>query len=120
MVAASEFDPKRPLPQPHHSLTYIYTGHDPGVCCRNYSAEMLWLRGYPDQALARSREALALAERVSHPFSSIIAQTYLSYVHLLRREPEDARRWLDKWMASSNEFGFAHQILHGRFQMGWA
>ena len=107
-------------PDKHHSLTYIYTGHDPGVCCRNYSAEILWLRGYPDQAMARSREAFALAQRVAHPFSSILAQTYLSYVHLLRREPEEARRWLDKWMASSNEFGFAHQISHGRFQIGWA
>jgi hypothetical protein len=35
------YDPDR-----HHSLTYIYSGHDPGVCCRTWCAELLWLRGY--------------------------------------------------------------------------
>ena len=70
------------------SLTYIYTGHDPGVCCRNYSAQILWLRGYPDQALERCREAVALAERVSHPFTIVLAQQNFTDLHLLRREPE--------------------------------
>ncbi len=118
--AHTEFGIATYNPDKHHSLTYIYTGHDPGVCCRNYSAEILWLRGYPDQALARSREAVALAERVSHPFSRVLAQANLSYVHLLRREPEEGRRWLDKWIAMSKEFGFPHSISMGRFQMGWA
>jgi predicted ATPase len=107
-------------PDKHHFLTYIYTGHDPGVCCRNYSAEMLWLRGYPDQALARSREAVTLAERVAHPLSNVQAQQSASQVHLLRREPKEARRWLDKWILMSQEFGFALSISVGRFQMGWA
>jgi predicted ATPase len=108
-------------PDQHHSLTYIYTGHDPGVCCRNYSAIMLWLRGYSDQALARCREAMALAERVSHPFTMVLAQESCSYVHLLRREPDEGRRRLDKWIALSKEFGLSPtMIAGGRFQLGWA
>jgi class 3 adenylate cyclase/predicted ATPase len=106
-------------PEQHHSLTYIYTGHDPGVCCRNYSAEMLWLRGYPDQALARSREAVTLAERVAHPLSNVQAQQSTTHIHLLRREPKDARRWLDKWILMSKEFGFVLSNSVGRFEMGW-
>ena len=108
-------------PDQHHSLTYIYTGHDPGVCCRNYSAIMLWLRGYSDQALARCREAMALAERVSHPFTMVLAQENCSYVHLLRREPDEGRRRLDKWIALSKEFGLSPaMVAGGRFQLGWA
>ena len=34
-----------------------------------YAAWALWLLGYPDQALARSHEALTLAQELSHPFS---------------------------------------------------
>lgn len=109
------YDPDR-----HHSLTYIYTGHDPGVCCRNYSAVMLWLRGYPDQALDRCKEAVALAERVSHPLTTVQAQSNLSYVHLLRREPDEGRRWVDKWIALSKELGLPLSISEGRFQLGWA
>jgi class 3 adenylate cyclase/tetratricopeptide (TPR) repeat protein len=109
------YDPDR-----DHSLTYIFTGHDPGVCCRNFSARILWLRGYSDQAIDRCREAIALAERVSHPLTRVMAQQNLSYLHLLRREPDEGRRCLDKWIALSNEFGLQLATSEGRFQFGWA
>ena len=38
-------------------------GFDPGVAGHTYTAMLLWLRGYPAQALVRLREALALAHR---------------------------------------------------------
>ena len=107
-------------PDQHHSLTYIYTGHDPGVCCRNHSARSLWHRGYPDRAVERCREAVALAERVSHPLSKALALQTLSYVHLLRREPADVRRCLDKWIPMAEEFGLQLSVPDARFQLGWA
>lgn len=103
-----------------HRLTYIYTGHDPGVCCRNYYAQILWLRGYPDQALERCRDAVALAEAVSHPFTIAMALSNFTDIYLLRREPDKARRTLSKTMALSEEFGLQREISEGRFQLGWA
>jgi tetratricopeptide (TPR) repeat protein len=52
-----------------------------------YTALTLWLLGYPDQALKRGNESLALAQRLSHPLSLTFAQ-YLAgcVLHLLRRE----------------------------------
>jgi DNA-binding winged helix-turn-helix (wHTH) protein len=44
-------------------------GLDVGVLCLHYARLALQVLGYPDQALARSREALALAEALSHPFT---------------------------------------------------
>ena len=35
----------------------------------SYAAMTLWLLGYPEQALARLHEALALAHELSHPYS---------------------------------------------------
>ncbi|APO74521.1 adenylate/guanylate cyclase protein [Rhizobium etli 8C-3] len=102
-----------------HRLTYIYTGHDPGVCCRNYSAQMLWLRGYPDQALERCRDAVALAEEVSHPFTIAQALSNFTDIYLLRHEPDKARRTLCNTIALSREFGLAREISEGRFQLGW-
>ena len=49
-------------------------GQDPGVACRANAARTLWLLGYPEQALARVHEALALAHALSHPFSLAYAQ----------------------------------------------
>jgi predicted ATPase len=109
------YDPDR-----DHSLTYRYTGHDPGVCCRSYSARNLWLLGYPDQAIARGKEATALAVRLSHPLTRVLAQQTLGYVHLLRREPDAARRWLEQSIEQSKEFGFQLSLSECRFLLGWA
>ena len=59
-------------PQQHRSLALLY-GQDPGVVCLAYAALILWLLGYPDQALQRSQEALTLAQELSHPFSLAFA-----------------------------------------------
>ena len=44
-------------------------GHDLGVACRFYAAQILWLLGYPAQALVRLHDALTLAHALSHPLS---------------------------------------------------
>ena len=53
--------------QQYRSHAFRY-GLDPGVNCL-LVAWPLWLLGYPDQALERSREALTLAQELSHPYS---------------------------------------------------
>ncbi|THK34558.1 adenylate/guanylate cyclase domain-containing protein [Ensifer sp. MPMI2T] len=103
-----------------HRLTYIYTGHDPGVCCRNFSAQMLWIRGYPDQALERVREALALARRVSHSVSMATALNNLANVHLVRREPEAARETAQQQLEVSTKFDLLLMAGAARFNIGWA
>jgi tetratricopeptide (TPR) repeat protein len=52
-------------PQRHRSLGLV-TGLDVGVSCRQLMTCTLWALGYPDQALAWSREALALAQELDH------------------------------------------------------
>jgi len=54
-----------------------------------------WLLGYPDTALASSVEALAIAERLAHPFSLNIAHFWAAVLHQFRREPEASLRRLD-------------------------
>ncbi|MFQ5859545.1 MAG: AAA family ATPase, partial [Anaerolineae bacterium] len=68
-------------PQQHGQLAFLYGGHDPGVCSRTHAARALWLLGYPDQALQRSRDALTLARDLSHPFSLANALSYAAWVH---------------------------------------
>jgi class 3 adenylate cyclase len=107
-------------PERHHPLTFTHTGHDPGVCCRNYSASLLWLHGYPDQAVERGREAVALAERVSHALSLVLAEKTLSEVFLCRREPAEARRLIAEWEATSINQALPLLNTQARFQRGWA
>jgi tetratricopeptide (TPR) repeat protein len=60
-------------PTKHASHRVVYGGHDPGVCARVHSAHAEWLLGYPEKARASVAEALALAERLAHPFTLSVA-----------------------------------------------
>jgi hypothetical protein len=64
----------------------LYGGHDPGVCARSIGGFTNWLIGYPDQSLASGTDAVALAERLGHPFTlgTLLQSTVF---HQLRREP---------------------------------
>jgi class 3 adenylate cyclase/predicted ATPase len=54
-------------PETHGALASRHGGADPGVACLAMSQLTLWALGYPDQALRRGSEALAIARRLSHP-----------------------------------------------------
>jgi hypothetical protein len=77
------YDPER-----HRVHRHFYGGHDPGTCAHYMGAQALWLLGYPDTGLAVGREALALAERIAHPFTSGAALVMSAMLHLDRDEPD--------------------------------
>jgi class 3 adenylate cyclase/predicted ATPase len=82
-------------PTKHASHRLVYGGHDPGVCARVHGAHAEWLLGYPEKARASVAEALALAERLAHPFTLSIALTHSSVLYLNRREPDRALRQVE-------------------------
>ena len=103
-----------------HPLTYIYSGHDPGVCCRIFSALIQCLSGALDQSLRRCQQALELAEQLNHPLTIALAQWALSYVYLLRDEPQPARQWAEKEIAICEEYLLPLLHSQGMFQLGWS
>src|SRR5262249_7179648 len=52
-----------------HRPSAFQHGEDSGVVLLSRSANVLWVLGYPDQALGRSQEAVTLAQQRGHPFS---------------------------------------------------
>ena len=59
-------------PEQHSYLAFIY-GSDPGVYALAWTSWSLLFLGYPDQALKRSKETIALAQKLDHPFSLTFA-----------------------------------------------
>jgi predicted ATPase len=51
----------------HHTSTFTYGGHDPGVCSRVVGAIVLWLLGYAEQASEWQDAAFTLASELRHP-----------------------------------------------------
>jgi predicted ATPase len=106
--------------QQHRSHAFLYGGHDPGTCGRNFAALTLWLLGYPDQALQRSQEALTLAQELSHPFSLAFAPHQAAISHQFRREGQAAQERAETLIALSSEQGFALPLAWGTIERGWA
>ncbi|MDQ1530459.1 MAG: hypothetical protein QOE37_564 [Microbacteriaceae bacterium] len=67
-------------------------GNDPGIPCYTTSALILWMLGRPDGARERSEKAIALAERLNHPFSAAYAAFHVGLLDLWRREPGAAEQ----------------------------
>jgi tetratricopeptide (TPR) repeat protein len=59
---------------------------DPGAFCMVTVAWVLWYLGYPDQALACSREGLSLAQQLSNRPAREQALSSAAILHQLRRE----------------------------------
>ena len=92
-------------PQQHRALGALY-GHDIGVACLVHAALTLWMLGYPDQALARSHEALTLAEELSHPFSLGLALAFALWLHHCRREAQAVQERAEAALTLAMEQGF--------------
>jgi tetratricopeptide (TPR) repeat protein len=92
----------------YHSLSFLYGGDDPGVCCLCHGALALWFLGYPEQALKSAQGAIALARRLSHPLSQALALIFASILHQLRREENAARELTDEASAISADHGFQY------------
>ena len=63
-------------------------GNNSRVACYTTSAFTLWTLGLPDQAVERTNAAIALSDRLGHPWTSAFARFHSGLLHLWRREPE--------------------------------
>jgi predicted ATPase len=114
-MARSLYDRER-----HRPLAFSFGGYDAGVNCLSIAAWILWQLGYPDQALKRGNEALALAQTLSHPFSLAFAEYYFGVLHQLRREARAAQEAAEGAIALSAERGFPDFLARATTLRGWA
>jgi adenylate cyclase len=88
--------------------------------CLTYASWTLWLLGYPDQALKKSREALALAAGTSHHFAVAHTLGLAASFYLLRREEPLARERAEAVITLATEQGFPFWLAHGTIVRGGA
>jgi predicted ATPase/class 3 adenylate cyclase len=114
-MALSLYDPER-----HRAPSLRYFGVDAGVECLSFIAGIRCLLGYPDQALKRAHQALALAQVLTHPFSLAWAEAFLGVVYQLRREARATQDTAEGLIALSAEHGFPGWLGWGTPVRGWA
>jgi predicted ATPase len=103
-----------------HRASVFRMGLDPGVACPAYVAWNLWSLGYPEQALARVHEALALAHALSYPYSLAWARCMAAWVSQFRRDVPAVYEQAEAAVALSTEQGFPRWAALGTSFRGWA
>jgi len=106
-------------PKQHSSHTYIY-GQDPGAACLSFGAVALWLLGYPDQAVQRSREAVTLGEALGQPSTLALALHFAAVLRQYRREETAVQENAEATTAIATEHALSLWVASGLVMCGWA
>jgi class 3 adenylate cyclase/predicted ATPase len=104
--------------QQHHALP-MSPGGDAGMACLVYTAWILWLRGYPEQALERIRAALALAHQCQHPFCLAFALIWAAELSQCRREYQAVSVHAEASMTLAHQQEFPLLLAMGTVFQGW-
>jgi class 3 adenylate cyclase/tetratricopeptide (TPR) repeat protein len=106
------------LPQ-HNTYDLLYEA-EPWLGCLGALAVTLWFLGYPDQALQRSAEALALAYELSHPYSLARVLVGAAYLHWFCRDWVKLQERAEALRALAAAHGFAELYARGTYRYGLA
>jgi len=112
------FDLGGPLRQRLDTLPY--EAADLLVVNRGHGAGVLYLLGYPDQAVRASRENVALAQEIGRPYTLTAALFSDSTLHQLLGDVEVVRERAEALIALATEHGFYHFVVAGMLLRGAA
>jgi len=120
VAAHTHLEQATALYDPQQSRTLAFSrGTDPGVVSLSRLAWTLWWLGYPDRALARSLEAIELAQCLPDLYSLIFALQYNAHLHVYRREAAHARERFESVMSLMREHAFVQFWRGGLTRLGW-
>ena len=106
-------------PSEHQNYVAMY-GQDPGTTARAMSSRPLWALGYPDRALERAAETLAIARKQGHPTMVAFALVVIQGIHLYRGEAAEALSIGDEIKAICREFELPQEAEWSRSFEGYA
>lgn len=108
-------------PECHHEELVLLRGSDAGVSAIAYAACCLWCLGYPEQALRRSREALALVRAQRHDFTTADVVCFAGcLLDAMRRDAPALKEHGEELTRLSQEIGFITWLGVGTCYWGQA
>ncbi len=89
------------------------------VHCRSLLGLVLWILGYPDQALERCNEAVSIARRINHPMSLGCAHHHRGMVLFFRHDVDATRREAEALLKIAADYGLPQWSAWGGLLQGW-
>lgn len=110
------------LPARRHLEQVTALDSTPDLYARPYSrlAHVLWLLGYPDQALALGREALRLARKLLNPFDIVDIKGEVLELQLLCGNFHPVLQGVEEMLALAQQYDLAQPITWANYLRGWA
>jgi predicted ATPase len=105
-------------PVRHHALALLYV-QDPRVAALSGLSWTLLALGYPEQARARSREALAAAEELANRNTLAYALLWACLFDQFRQAQSDARNHAEALYALATEQNLPHFLAVATMIKGW-
>jgi predicted ATPase len=102
------------------SVLSLFAGPDLGVFSRSYLAHIAWHRRGADHAAGHAAEAIAIANRIRHPFSQAIALDYATLLHVFGGESRAALERGREAVELCGRYGFAYYLAMANVLTGWA
>lgn len=93
---------------------------DPRVVCGAYSAQILWFRGYADQARKRMENVYALAQDLAQPYLVATALNLRTMLSGMIDYPETVAMHAVEHIEYATQQGFPHWAALGMVLHGWA
>jgi predicted ATPase len=94
--------------------------HGATLGCLAVAGLALWTLGFPDRALVRSRQGVALARSLAQPFNLARSLAYESLLLLLRRDWNDSARSAQEVISLSEKYGFSFWQAMGAIYLGYS
>lgn len=104
---------------PHRGLT-MPDGRDPSLSCRAQLSRVLWLLGYPDQALKVSEAARALVQELAQPLGLVFALFLEMQHHQFRREVIETQQCAEALIALARDRNLPQYAALAGVLNGWA
>jgi predicted ATPase len=103
----------------HRSLAFLYV-QDPRVAALSALSWTLFALGHPEQARARSREALAAASELAHLNTLAYALLFACFFEQYRQAWREAKDRAEKLIELATEQNFPHFLAAATVIRGWA
>jgi class 3 adenylate cyclase/predicted ATPase len=106
-------------PDMHRAEALAY-GHEPLVSGQSLLANIYWLLGYPDQAVALGRQAMENAEDIDHTHTLAFGLNYAVWMCLFLRDVDGVRRLAEDLISLSTTNRFPVWLETANVLRGWS
>jgi class 3 adenylate cyclase/ABC-type lipoprotein export system ATPase subunit len=104
----------------HHRFSYVFAGHDPGVCAFCVRSTALGLAGRADSVRPTLEAGLALANSLQHPLTLAFAQSSACFSAHLVGDSDGCREFAEQLTQVSARYEFPVTRAVGSFMLGAA